>query len=42
MLEKMGWAPGKGLGANEQGMKNVLKIGYKSDTKGTHKYFHLF
>ena len=42
ILEKMGWAPGKGLGANEQGMKNVIKVNYKSDTKGKTLFLLIF
>ncbi|KAL1122249.1 hypothetical protein AAG570_003654 [Ranatra chinensis] len=34
ILEKMGWSPGKGLGASEQGMTDVLRVTYKNDTKG--------
>lgn len=34
MLEKMGWKHGKGLGANEQGLTESLKVSYKNDNKG--------
>uniref|UniRef100_A0A161ML19 Pin2 terf1-interacting telomerase inhibitor 1 n=1 Tax=Triatoma infestans TaxID=30076 RepID=A0A161ML19_TRIIF len=34
MLEKMGWTPGKGLGVNEQGIVNALRVKYKSDLRG--------
>lgn len=34
MLEKMGWKKGKGLGANEDGMTNHLKVSLKNDKKG--------
>lgn len=31
----MGWSAGKGLGANEQGIQEPLRVSYKNDTKGT-------
>ncbi|KAJ2820888.1 hypothetical protein GGI24_004356, partial [Coemansia furcata] len=34
MLEKMGWSEGKGLGANEDGMKEHVKIKLKSNNFG--------
>ncbi|XP_076241303.1 uncharacterized protein LOC143183582 [Calliopsis andreniformis] len=34
MLEKMGWTSGKGLGANEQGMTEHVRVSYKDDTAG--------
>lgn len=34
MLEKMGWKSGKGLGANEDGMTEHVKVTYKSDSRG--------
>ncbi|XP_076812654.1 uncharacterized protein LOC143459398 [Clavelina lepadiformis] len=34
MLEKMGWEKGKGLGANEDGKVNPVKVAYKSDNLG--------
>ncbi|KAK9506535.1 hypothetical protein O3M35_008455 [Rhynocoris fuscipes] len=34
MLEKMGWTPGKGLGVNEQGMVDILRVKIKNDFKG--------
>lgn len=33
-MEKMGWQKGKGLGANENGMTEHIKVRFKSDTKG--------
>ncbi|PNF43397.1 hypothetical protein B7P43_G13917, partial [Cryptotermes secundus] len=33
MLEKMGWKPGCGLGANEQGITEQIKVAYKNDKK---------
>lgn len=33
-MEKMGWQKGKGLGANEDGMTENIKVRIKSDTKG--------
>lgn len=42
ILEKMGWKPGKGLGVNEQGIVNALRVKYKSDLRGNYKiYFHI-
>lgn len=38
----MGWKPGKGLGVNEQGIVNALRVKYKSDLRGNYKiYFHI-
>ncbi|CAL1547111.1 unnamed protein product [Lymnaea stagnalis] len=34
LMEKMGWEKGKGLGANEDGMKEHIKASYKSDSRG--------
>lgn len=34
MLEKMGWTKGKGLGANESGEKDFVRIRYKRDNEG--------
>ncbi|XP_065369847.1 PIN2/TERF1-interacting telomerase inhibitor 1 isoform X2 [Calliphora vicina] len=34
MLEKMGWEKGKGLGANEDGTKDFVRIRYKNDALG--------
>ncbi|XP_055379770.1 PIN2/TERF1-interacting telomerase inhibitor 1 [Condylostylus longicornis] len=34
MLEKMGWVPGKGLGRNESGNQEFIRIKYKHDIKG--------
>ncbi|KAI8377602.1 G-patch domain-containing protein, partial [Radiomyces spectabilis] len=34
MLQKMGWAPGKGLGINEDGTRDHVKIKLKDDTLG--------
>ncbi|KAI9018611.1 hypothetical protein CLU79DRAFT_761145 [Phycomyces nitens] len=34
MLMKMGWAPGKGLGVNEDGSKDHVKIKLKDDNLG--------
>lgn len=34
MLQKMGWAPGKGLGVNEDGKKDHVKIKLKDNTLG--------
>ncbi|XP_013403771.1 PIN2/TERF1-interacting telomerase inhibitor 1 [Lingula anatina] len=34
MLEKMGWQKGKGLGANESGITEHVKVNLKSDNKG--------
>uniref|UniRef100_A0A0K8TRN8 Putative transcriptional regulator atrx protein isoform x1 n=1 Tax=Tabanus bromius TaxID=304241 RepID=A0A0K8TRN8_TABBR len=34
MLEKMGWSAGKGLGANEDGQKEFVRLKYKNGTTG--------
>ncbi|KAF2895306.1 hypothetical protein ILUMI_10861 [Ignelater luminosus] len=34
MLERMGWKEGKGLGRNEDGLTEHVKVLYKSDNKG--------
>ncbi|XP_057321434.1 G patch domain-containing protein 4 [Microplitis mediator] len=34
MLEKMGWTQGKGLGANEQGVTDHIRVKYKDDQAG--------
>ncbi|XP_032837028.1 PIN2/TERF1-interacting telomerase inhibitor 1 isoform X2 [Petromyzon marinus] len=34
MLEKMGWSSGKGLGANEQGSTNHIKVNVKNNNLG--------
>ncbi len=34
LLEKMGWKDGKGLGANEDGMVDHIKVKVKSDNRG--------
>ncbi|XP_034178163.2 uncharacterized protein LOC117603282 [Osmia lignaria lignaria] len=34
MLEKMGWTSGKGLGANEQGMTEHVRVSVKNDKSG--------
>ncbi|XP_076284629.1 uncharacterized protein LOC143211094 [Lasioglossum baleicum] len=34
MLEKMGWTSGKGLGANEQGMTEHVRVSFKNDAAG--------
>ncbi|XP_076755220.1 uncharacterized protein LOC143426000 [Xylocopa sonorina] len=34
MLEKMGWTKGKGLGANEQGMTEHVRVSLKDDKSG--------
>ncbi|XP_076168422.1 uncharacterized protein LOC143147226 [Ptiloglossa arizonensis] len=34
MLEKMGWTSGKGLGANEQGMTEYVRVAFKNDVTG--------
>ncbi|XP_043256268.1 probable WRKY transcription factor protein 1 [Colletes gigas] len=34
MLEKMGWTSGKGLGANEQGMTEHVRVSLKNDAAG--------
>jgi Pin2-interacting protein X1 len=33
-MEKMGWQSGKGLGVNENGMTEHIKVKFKMDTKG--------
>ena len=33
-MEKMGWAKGKGLGANEDGKTDHVKVTYKMDNRG--------
>lgn len=34
MLERMGWSKGKGLGVNEDGEQNFIRVSHKSDQKG--------
>jgi len=34
MLSKMGWSPGKGLGINEDGEKECIKLSVKQDNLG--------
>ncbi|XP_031836226.2 uncharacterized protein LOC116428576 [Nomia melanderi] len=34
MLEKMGWSSGKGLGVNEQGVTEHVRVPFKNDTAG--------
>lgn len=34
MLEKMGWSSGKGLGANEQGTTEHVRVSFKNDAAG--------
>lgn len=34
MLEKMGWSKGKGLGVNEDGQQNFIRVSHKTDQKG--------
>ena len=34
MLSKMGWSPGKGLGVNEDGVKEHIKPSLKQDNLG--------
>lgn len=34
MLEKMGWSKGKGLGMNEDGQQNFIRVSHKTDQKG--------
>uniref|UniRef100_A0A1A9USA2 G-patch domain-containing protein n=1 Tax=Glossina austeni TaxID=7395 RepID=A0A1A9USA2_GLOAU len=34
MLEKMGWSKGKGLGVNEDGSQDFVRLRYKQDSKG--------
>lgn len=34
MLEKMGWSKGKGLGMNEDGEQNFIRVSHKTDQKG--------
>ncbi|KAL0273447.1 UNVERIFIED_CONTAM: hypothetical protein PYX00_006109 [Menopon gallinae] len=34
LMEKMGWKVGQGLGVNEQGIKEPLKVAFQNDSKG--------
>lgn len=34
MLAKMGWTKGKGLGANENGKQDFVRLRYKNDIGG--------
>ncbi|XP_017959427.1 PIN2/TERF1-interacting telomerase inhibitor 1 [Drosophila navojoa] len=34
MLEKMGWTKGRGLGANEDGAQDFVRLRFKKDSKG--------
>jgi Pin2-interacting protein X1 len=33
-MEKMGWSSGKGLGRDEQGDTEHIRVKYKNDSKG--------
>ena len=33
-MEKMGWSKGKGLGANEDGKREHVKVSLKTDNRG--------
>lgn len=35
MLERMGWKKGRGLGLNEDGQTEHVKVTHKNDQKGT-------
>ena len=41
MMEKMGWSKGRGLGREEQGMKEHLSVKFKDDNKGNNGWFNL-
>lgn len=34
LMERMGWSDGKGLGMNEDGKKDCVKVSLKANTKG--------
>lgn len=42
MLEKFGWTSGKGLGANEQGMVEHVRVKFKDDSGGKYMFFFFF
>lgn len=42
ILEKFGWSPGDGLGAQKQGIKEHLKPKRKSDNAGDFRFQHIF
>ena len=33
-MEKMGWEKGRGLGVNQQGETDIIKVRHKDDSKG--------
>ena len=42
MLERMGWKTGKGLGANEDGSTNHIKVSIKNNTLGKESTITVF
>ena len=41
MMEKMGWAKGRGLGAKEDGNREHITLAFKNDSKGKVAFYEI-